>query len=113
MRKIVTLIMTVSLRYYLSLGSYDNMRRRRAFLLRCLAGFIMLPMALTAQTSMKAIVIHQNGGPEVLKYEDVPRPQPKGDEILIRVMAAAVNPVDVAIREGRFGVGGGFPFIPG
>lgn len=61
---------------------------------------------------MKAIVIHQNGGPEVLKYEDAPRPRPKDDEILIRVMAAAVNPVDVAIREGRFG-GRGFPFIPG
>jgi NADPH:quinone reductase-like Zn-dependent oxidoreductase len=69
-------------------------------------------MTLAAQTSMKAIVIHQNGGPEVLKYEDAPRPRPKDDEILIRVMAAAVNPVDVAIREDRFG-GRGFPFIPG
>ncbi len=50
---------------------------------------------------MKAIVIHSSGGPEVLKYEDAPRPQPKDDEVLIRVMAAAVNPVDVFIREGR------------
>ena len=62
---------------------------------------------------MKAIVVHQNGGPEVLKYEDAPWPQPKDGEILIRVMAAAVNPVDAALREGRFGGGGGFPFIPG
>ena len=84
----------------------------RALLLRWPAIFIALPITLAAQTSMKAIVIHQNGGPEVLKYEDAPRPQPKDDEILIRVMAAAVNPVDVAIREGRFG-GRGVPFIPG
>ena len=88
------------------------MRPFRALLLRWPAIFIALPMTLAAQTSMKAIVIHQNGGPEVLKYEDAPRPRPKDDEILIRVMAAAVNPVDVAIREGRFG-GRGFPFIPG
>ena len=81
----------------------NSMRPFRALLLRWPAIFIALPMTLAAQTSMKAIVIHQNGGPEVLKYEDAPPPRPKDDEILIRVMAAAVNPVDVAIREGRFG----------
>ena len=89
------------------------MRPFRVLLLRWPAIFIALPMTLAAQTSMKAIVIHQNGGPEVLKYDNAPRPQPKDDEILIRVMAAAVNPVDIAIREGRFGGRGGFPFIPG
>ena len=52
--------------------------------------------------TMKAIVIHQYGGPEVLKYENAPRPEPKEDEILIRVMAASVNPVDVAIRSGKY-----------
>ena len=51
---------------------------------------------------MKAIVIHSYGGPDVLKYEDVPRPEPKEDEILIRVIAASVNPVDVAIRAGKY-----------
>jgi NADPH:quinone reductase-like Zn-dependent oxidoreductase len=51
---------------------------------------------------MKAIVIHKYGGPEVLKFEDVPRPEPKEDEILIRVMAASVNPVDVAVRSGKY-----------
>jgi NADPH:quinone reductase-like Zn-dependent oxidoreductase len=49
---------------------------------------------------MKAVVIHAYGGPEVLKVEDVPRPEPKEHEILIRVAAASVNPVDVAIRKG-------------
>lgn len=61
---------------------------------------------------MKAIVVHQFGGPEVLKYEDAARPDPKEDEILIRTIAAGVNPVDAYIRSGRFG-GGNLPYIPG
>ena len=64
---------------------------------------------------MKAIVIHEYGGPEVLKYEDVPRPEPKEDQILVRVIAAGVNPVDEAPRSERsakfFGIT--LPFIPG
>jgi len=51
---------------------------------------------------MKAIVVHEYGGPEVLKYEDVPRPEPKEDQILVRVIAAGVNPVDGMIRSGMF-----------
>ncbi len=51
-------------------------------------------------TTMKAVRIHAYGGPELLHYEDAPRPQPKPDDILIRVRAAAVNPVDWKIREG-------------
>jgi len=78
--------------------------------LRLIAWIAVLPLAAAAQPSMKAIVIHSSGGPEVLKYEDAPRPQPKDDEVLIRVMAAAVNPVDVFIREGRSNQ---FPLIPG
>ncbi len=64
---------------------------------------------------MKAIVIHEYGGPEVLKYEDVPRPEPKEDEILIRVMAASVNPVDAAIRKGYLArlIGDKLPLILG
>jgi len=61
---------------------------------------------------MKAIVVHQFGGPEVLKYEEAPRPDPKEDEILIRTIAAGVNPVDAYIRSGRFG-GHNLPYIPG
>ena len=89
------------------------MKSSRIFSAKWLSILTALPLTAAAQSSMKAIVINQSGGPEVLKYEDAPRPQPKGDEILIRIMAAAVNPVDVAIREGHFGGGGGFPFIPG
>ncbi len=51
---------------------------------------------------MKAIVLHEHGGPEVLKYEDVLRPEPKEDQILVRVIAAGVNPVDGMIRSGMF-----------
>lgn len=82
-------------------------------ILLILAGSLLLPAFAEAQSAtMKAIVLHSFGGPEVLKYEGAPRPEPKEDELLIRVMAAAVNPVDVAIREGRFG-GGKLPLILG
>jgi NADPH:quinone reductase-like Zn-dependent oxidoreductase len=50
---------------------------------------------------MKAIRIHNYGGPEVLQYEDAPRPEPQADEVLIRVHAAGVNPIDWKVREGH------------
>ena len=61
---------------------------------------------------MKAIVVHQYGGPEVLKYEDAPRPEPKENQILVRVIAAGVNPVDTYVRSGKFGAAT-LPLIPG
>jgi NADPH:quinone reductase-like Zn-dependent oxidoreductase len=64
-------------------------------------------------TMMKAIVVHEFGGPEVLKYEDAPRPEPKEDEILIRTIAAGVDPVDAYLRSGRFGEDVRLPYIPG
>ena len=65
--------------------------------------------------TMKAIVIHEYGGPEVLKYEDVPQPEPKQDQLLIRVTAAGVNPVDGMIRSGIFDKEGhrAFPIVLG
>lgn len=50
---------------------------------------------------MKAVRIHEYGGPEVLRYEDAPKPEPAGDEILVRIAAVGVNPVDWKIREGH------------
>jgi len=69
--------------------------------------------SLFAQSTMKAVVVHQFGGPEVLKYEDAPRPQPKENEILVRVIAAGVNPVDTYVRSGEFGAAATLPLIPG
>src|SRR5258705_3210941 len=51
--------------------------------------------------TMKAIRIHNYGGPEVLQYENAPRPKPQDDEVLIRVHAATVNPIDWNVREGH------------
>ena len=50
--------------------------------------------------TMKAVRIHEYGGPEVLVLENVPRPEPGTGEILIRVHAAAVNPLDWKVRSG-------------
>src|SRR6267154_409257 len=54
----------------------------------------------TSQT-MKAIRIHNYGGPEVLHYEGAPRPEPQAGEVLVRVHAAGVNPIDWKVREGH------------
>src|SRR5207244_12444151 len=59
-------------------------------------------IAQTNNATMKAVVVNEYGGPEVLKYQDAPRPEPKEDEILVRVIAAAVNPVDGMVRAGMF-----------
>src|SRR5271167_118746 len=49
---------------------------------------------------MKAIVVHQYGGPEVLKFEDYPDPVPGPDDVLVRVAAASVIPIDYKRRAG-------------
>ncbi len=63
--------------------------------------------------TMKAIRIHSYGGPEVLQYEDVPRPVLNDDDVLIRVHASGVNPVDWKIRDGYFENMITLPLIPG
>ncbi len=64
---------------------------------------------------MKAVRIHEYGDPDVLRYEDAPRPVVKPDEVLIRVHAAGVNPVDWKVRAGHAKniLNYSFPFIPG
>jgi NADPH:quinone reductase len=64
---------------------------------------------------MKAIVIHEFGPPDVLKYQDLPDPQPREGEVRIRVHAATVNRVlDVSVRAGKEGHRGAvLPLIPG
>jgi NADPH:quinone reductase-like Zn-dependent oxidoreductase len=53
---------------------------------------------------MKAVRIHQFGGPEVLTYEDVPDAQPRNDQILVRVRACSLNHLDIWVRKGLPGV---------
>jgi NADPH:quinone reductase-like Zn-dependent oxidoreductase len=64
---------------------------------------------------MKAIVAHEYGGPELLKYEDAPRPEPKENELLVRVIACGVNPADPLVISGRLAkeFGTHLPLIPG
>lgn len=50
---------------------------------------------------MKAIVVSQYGGPEVLEYKDFPEPSPGPDEVLVRVVATSINPFDLKQRSGE------------
>src|SRR5499425_2966634 len=78
----------------------------------------LIAAAIDAQspgTTMKAIVAHQWGGPEVLKVEDVSIPQPKENEILIKSFAAGVNSFDGTLLSGKYAkvFGTHLPWIPG
>lgn len=64
--------------------------------------FSSMTTAEVLPKTMKAIVARQYGGPEVLKYEDVPVPQPQENEILVRVIASGVNPADPLILSGKY-----------
>jgi NADPH:quinone reductase-like Zn-dependent oxidoreductase len=70
------------------------------------------PAAAQPAATMKAVRFHEHGGRAVLKYEDAPRPTPGEGEILVRVAAAGVNPVDAIIRRGGWR-GITLPFTPG
>ena len=62
---------------------------------------------------MKVVLFHQHGGPEVLEYTDFPTPEPKPGEALIRLHAAALNRVDVMVRNGWPGLKLELPHING
>jgi NADPH2:quinone reductase len=62
---------------------------------------------------MKAIRVHEFGGPEVMRLEEVTDPLPNSDQVLVRVAAAGVNPVDVYIRTGQHAVKPTLPYTPG
>ena len=65
--------------------------------------------------TMKAVRVHEYGGPEVLKYENAPRPRPVAGEVLVRIHAAGVNPVDWKVRAGQLKhvIAYPMPMIPG
>jgi NADPH:quinone reductase-like Zn-dependent oxidoreductase len=64
---------------------------------------------------MKVVVAHEYGAPEVLKVEEAPRPEPKEDEALVRVIASSVNPADPLTLSGKYAreFGTQLPLIPG
>src|SRR6266478_2096537 len=62
---------------------------------------------------MKAVVVHQFGGPEVLKLEEVPKPKPAVGQVLVRIHAAGVNPYDTYMRAGTYAIKPPLPYTPG
>src|ERR1051325_275715 len=62
---------------------------------------------------MKAILVREHGGPEVLKLEDLPDPKAGADQVVVKLKAVGVNPVDVYIRTGAYARKPALPFIPG
>src|SRR5262245_46353191 len=62
---------------------------------------------------MKAAFLETTGGPEVIRYGELPTPAPKAGEVLVRVGAAALNPIDLYIRSGAVNMPLPKPFIPG
>jgi NADPH:quinone reductase len=62
---------------------------------------------------MKAIRVHEFGGPEVLRLDEVPPPQPSPDQLLIRMHAIGVNPVETYIRAGTYAQKPALPYTPG
>jgi NADPH:quinone reductase len=62
---------------------------------------------------MKAILVHEFGGPEVLKLEEVPTPRPAAGQVLVRIHAAGVNPYDTYMRNGTYPVKPPLPYTPG
>jgi NADPH2:quinone reductase len=62
---------------------------------------------------MKAILVHEFGGPDVLKLEEVPTPRPGAGEVLVRIHAAGVNPYDTYMRAGTYARKPPLPYTPG
>src|ERR1700719_2268064 len=62
---------------------------------------------------MKAIRVHEFGGPEVLKLEEVPTPRPTEVQVLVRVRAVGVNPYDTYMRAGTYAIKPQLPYTPG
>src|SRR5512146_2171842 len=62
---------------------------------------------------MKAIVVREFGGPEVLKLEEISTPSPAAGQVLVRIHAAGVNPYDTYMRNGTYAIKPPLPYTPG
>src|SRR5215217_9040433 len=68
---------------------------------------------MSAVHFMKAIVVREFGEPDVMKLEEVPKSEPTGSQVLVRVMATGVNPVDTYLRSGNHAHAPKLPYTPG
>src|SRR5258707_8929355 len=89
--------------------------RLLAFLVQVGLAFAVHLVRADEKPMMKAVVAHEYGAPEVLKFEEVPRPEPMEDEVLVRVIASGVNPADPLTLSGKYAreFGTHLPLIPG
>ncbi|MCS7160719.1 MAG: alcohol dehydrogenase catalytic domain-containing protein, partial [Gemmatales bacterium] len=62
---------------------------------------------------MKAAYYTETGGPEVIRYGELPTPEPREGEVLVRIAAASLNPIDTYIRAGTVAMPRPNPYIPG
>src|SRR5437764_15330289 len=68
---------------------------------------------MIASHFMRAIRVHEYGGPAVLKLEEIPDPKPGAGDVLVRIRAAGVNPVDAYIHSGTYARKPPLPYTPG
>src|SRR5258706_10437903 len=62
---------------------------------------------------MKAILVREFGGPEVLNLEEIPTPKPASGQVLVGIAAAGVNPYDTYMRAGTYAIKPPLPYTPG
>ena len=97
--------------------SIMGIRRQRLAILTLTIFGILISHGASADEKpmMKAVLAHEYGAPDVLKFEEVPRPDPSDDEALVRVIASSVNPADPLTLSGKYAkeFGTHLPLIPG
>src|SRR5205809_730701 len=67
----------------------------------------------SAAPEMEAIAVHEFSGPEAMRIANVSTPTPAADEVLVRLRAIGVNPVDTYIRSGAYARAAALPYTPG
>ena len=109
--KLVRVVEALVLKRLFISSAFDSKRRYNSpgiqkmiqrITISCFLLISALVFAQPVPKTMKAVVAHEYGGPGVLKLEEVPVPEPKENEILVRVIASGVNPADPLILNGKY-----------